>query len=88
MIAPEFRICKPTNLAKDSKTFLEQNHGTDLYISVAPSLQEVDEIKAQLANAHKFRCDPEQLEKYVELFAKNYQNAMLLNKYFSFGSGG
>ena len=87
MIAPEFRQCKPTNLMNDSKKFLEQNHGTDLYVSVAPSLQEVDEIKTQLVNAPKFRCDPEQLEKFADLFAKNYQNAMLLNKYFSFGNG-
>ena len=76
MIAPEFRQCKPTNLMNDSKKFLEQNHGTDLYVSVAPSLQEVDEIKTQLVNAPKFRCDPEQLEKFADLFAKNYQNAM------------
>jgi hypothetical protein len=41
-----------------------------------------------LANAAVYKCDVEQLRKFKDLFAKNYNNAMLLNKYFTFGNGG
>jgi len=33
-----------------------------------------------------YKCDIEQLKKFQDLFAKNYCNAMLLNKYFSFAA--
>ena len=37
--------------------------------------------------ASQYRSDVEQLKKFQDLFAKNYNNSMLLNKYFSFGTG-
>ena len=69
MIAPEFRTCEPTNINNKAKVFIESNYGTDLYTSVSPSLQQVDEIKLQLIHAPSFRCDPEQLKKYLGLYA-------------------
>ena len=38
-------------------------------------------------HAPAYKCDVEQLHKYLGLFAKQYNNSMLLNKYFSFGNG-
>lgn len=48
---------------------------------------EIDAVKAELQHAPQFKSDVEQLKKFQECFAKNYQHACLLNKYFSFGPG-
>lgn len=87
MIAPEFRQCAPINLKDPAKKFIEANHGSELYTSLSPALAEVEAIKKELCGAPQYKCDPEQLKKFTDIFAKNYQNSMLLNKYFSFGTG-
>jgi hypothetical protein len=38
MIAPEFRNCSQISLVGNAKKFIEANHGTELFISLAPSL--------------------------------------------------
>jgi len=45
----------------------------------------MQQTRAELVNAPNFHCEPEQLKKYQELFAKNYASFMLINKYLSFG---
>jgi hypothetical protein len=65
--------------------FVESNHGTELWLSLQPSIVEVEKIRCELINANLYKCDVEQLKKFKDLFAKNYNNAMLLNKYFTFG---
>ena len=87
MIAPEFRACAPMQLVNKSKKFLEDNHGSDLQVSVAPSLQEVDKLKADLCEAQQYRNDPEQLKKYTDKNAQYYTFTMCLNKCFPFGDG-
>ena len=86
MIAPDFRRCAPINLKQKAQPFIEKNHGTDLFKQLENSFGEMDSVKADLCNAHMFKADPEQLKKYMNLFAKHYTNAKLLNKYFSFGT--
>ena len=87
MIAPEFRNIKPGELKVSLKTFIEKNHGTDLAVSLQPQIDEMQKIKSELVFANQYGNDVEQLKKFQHLFAKNYQNSMLLNKYFTFGSG-
>ena len=87
MIAPEFRNYKPGNLISQLKPFIEKNHGTDLAISLQPQIDEVQSIKDELVHANQYCNDVEQLKKFQHLFAKNYQNSMLLNRYFTFGTG-
>ena len=53
-----------------------------------PVLDEIDATKAELQHAPGFKSDVEQLKKFQDLYARNYQHAVLLNKYFSFGTGG
>lgn len=86
MISPEFRGCSPINILQATKKFVEQNHGTELWEALQPSIIEVENVKKEMAQAYLYKCDVEQLKKYQDLFAKNYANAMLLNKYFSFGN--
>jgi hypothetical protein len=87
MIAPEFRGCQPIDLKGPAKKFIEKNHGAELWEALQPSLIEVENIKREICSAGMYKCDVEQLKKFMDLFAKNYNNSMLLNKYFSFGSG-
>ena len=87
MIAPEFRACGVWSLRATAQSYIEQNHGTDLWATLQPILGEIDAVKAELQHAPQFKSDVEQLKKFQECFAKNYQHACLLNKYFSFGPG-
>ena len=87
MIAPDFRACAPNEITPAVKKFVEENHGTDLWEALQPSIVEVDNIKKELSNAPAFKTDVEQLKKFQEIYTKNYQNAMVMNKYFVFGSG-
>jgi hypothetical protein len=72
MIAPDFRQCAPINLREPAKRFIETNHGSELFASLSPALEEVEAIKRDLCGASQYKCDPEQLKKFTELFAKNY----------------
>ena len=87
MIAPEFRGCNAVAMKDITRKFVEQVHGTELWEALQPSIIEVENIKKELGNASLYKCDVEQLKKFMDLFAKNYANAMLLNKYFTFGNG-
>lgn len=87
MIAPEFRVIVPVDLSTPSKNFIETQHGHELWAALQPSIQEVESIRKELANAQAYNSDVEQLKKFTELFARSYQNTMLLNRYFSFGNG-
>lgn len=87
MIAPDLRPCKATELVPQIKKFVEENHSNELWESLQSSIQEMDSIKKELQQAPAYRVDVEQLKKYKDLYTKNYQNAMVLNKYFVFGSG-
>ena len=87
MIAPEFRNYKPGNLKALLKNFIEKNHGSDLAISLQPQINEIQSIREELVFANQYGSDVEQLKKFQNLFGKNYQNAMLLNRYFTFGNG-
>jgi hypothetical protein len=51
MIAPEFRNCQVFNLKDNAKDFIETNHGHDLYATLVPSLNEIDDIKKELLGA-------------------------------------
>ena len=87
MISPEFRACTPIDLKGPARKFIDQNHGSELWEALQPSIIEVESIKKELCNAHLYKCDTEQIKKFMDLFAKNYANSMLLNKYFTFGNG-
>ena len=87
MISPEFRNVRPVDFTKPMQQFITANHGTELWLSLAPSITEVENVRKELANANVYKCDVEQLRKFKDLFARNYNNAMLLNKYFTFGTG-
>ena len=86
MIAPDFKACQPTDL-RPLQPFITKNHGDELWQTLAPSLNEITDTKKELCHAQQYACDVEQLEKMKDLFARNYQNAQLLNKYFPFGQG-
>jgi programmed cell death 6-interacting protein len=58
-----------------------------LCASLAPSISEIDSIKKEIQNASAYKVDVEQIRKFKDLFLTNYQNAMILNKYFVFGTG-
>ena len=47
----------------------------------------MDNQRVELSQILGFKNDVEQLKKYQELFSKSYNNSMLMNKYFSFGTG-
>ena len=85
MIAPDFRTFGPNEMGPLVQKFVTENHGTDLWTSLSASIQEVDSIKKELCSAQSYKVDTEQLKKFQDLFLKNYQNSMILNKYFSFG---
>lgn len=51
MIAPEFRQCAPINLREPAKRFIEANHGSELFTSLSPALEEVEAIKRELCGA-------------------------------------
>jgi hypothetical protein len=51
MIAPEFRQCSAINLKDPTKKFIETNHGSELFASLAPALDEVEGIKKELCAA-------------------------------------
>jgi len=87
MISPDFRINEPTNLKAATMKFVQENHGHELWEALQPSIDELESIRAELSHAAVYKCDVEQLKKLQGLFAKNYCNSMLLNKYFSFGNG-
>ena len=87
MIAPDFRLCSPVDLRTGCKKYVEENHGTELWQNLEPQIAEVMAIKDQLGQARAYKSDVEQLHKFKDLFCKNYNNSMLLNKYFTFGTG-
>lgn len=87
MIAPEFRGCVPIDLVGPSKKFIETQHGHELWAALEPSIADLQNIRKELAHAQAYNSDVEQLRKFMDLYAKNYQNTMLLNKYFTFGNG-
>lgn len=87
MISPEFRKCPPWSLKAKAQTHIEQNHGTDMWNTLQPILSDIDANKAELTHVTSFKADVEQLKKFQDCYAKNYQNAMMLNKYLSFGNG-
>jgi len=87
MISPDFRTAVPIDLKAPAQKFIEANHGTELWQALQPSIIELDSLRKELQHANTYKCDVEQLEKFKGLFAKNYCNAMLLNKYFTFGPG-
>ena len=64
MIAPEFRICAPTEIRQFTKKFIEQNHGTDLWESLSPSFSDLDQLKKELSGANQYMNDVEQLKKF------------------------
>jgi hypothetical protein len=86
MIAPDFRQCQATDLS-GLQPFIVENHGEELWQTLAPCLNEITENKKELCHAQQYATDVEQLEKYKGLFSRNYQHSMLLNKYFPFGQG-
>jgi hypothetical protein len=86
MIAPDFRDAFQINLKDPAKKFIEANHGTELWLALEPAIIEIQQTREELKNAGSYKCDIEQLKKFQDLFAKNYCNAMLLNKYFSFSN--
>jgi hypothetical protein len=51
MIAPDFRQCTPIFLKDPAKKFIETNHGTELFTSLSPALDEVEGIKRELCGA-------------------------------------
>jgi hypothetical protein len=51
MIAPEFRQCAAINLKDPAKKFIETNHGSELFTSLSPALEEVEAIKKELCGA-------------------------------------
>lgn len=87
MIAPDFKGCIATEMKVVVKAFVEKNHGHDLWTTLEPHINEADTLRKQLNSAQQFGCDPEQLKKFLDIYARNYQNAMCLNKYFTFGPG-
>jgi len=78
MIAPDFRGVNPLFLSGPCKKFVEANHGTDLWTALEPSIMELEDMRKELQNANAYRCDVEQLKKFKDLFAKGYQNSMLM----------
>jgi hypothetical protein len=87
MISPDFRHIVPSDIIAPTKKFIEEFHGHELWGALQPSISELDGVRKELVHANSYRCDVEQLKKFKDLFAKNYCNSMLLNKYFSFGAG-
>ena len=87
MISPDFKNTVPIDYKGPAQKFIEANHGTELWLSLQPSIIELEDIQKELTHAMIYKCDVEQLHKFKDLFAKNYCNSMLLNKYFSFGNG-
>jgi len=87
MIAPDFRQYSPSDLAGATKTYIETQHGNDLWKALENSITELDASKKELSKAIMYKSEHEQLLKLKDLFAKDYCNSMLLNKYFSFGPG-
>lgn len=69
------------------KKFIEEAHGTDLWNSLQPQIIEIETMKQELKGAAAFKSDVEQLHKFKGMFIKNYNNMMLMNKYFTFGPG-
>jgi hypothetical protein len=86
MIAPDLRPCAPNEITPQIQKFVQENHGHDLWTSLMPSIVEMDNLKKELSIAPQFKIDVEQLKKFQDLFIKNYQNVMILNKYFVFGN--
>ena len=74
-------------MVNPTKLFVEKHHGQELWQALQPSINELEQVRKELAHANAYKCDVEQLKKFKDLFAKNYCNSMLLNKYFSFGPG-
>jgi len=58
-----------------------------LWEALQPSIKEVEDIRKEAVNCNAYKCDVEQLKKFKDIFAKNYCNSILLNKYFTFGPG-
>ena len=84
MIAPDFRVCAPNPFEPHIKKFVLENHGDDLWTSLCPSIQEVDKMKHGMSTVQQYKADSTQLQKFRDMFLKNYQNSKILNKYFSF----
>ena len=59
MIAPEFRACGVWSLRATAQSYIEQNHGTDLWATLQPILGEIDAVKAELQHAPQFKSDVE-----------------------------
>ena len=87
MIAPDFRGLVPFAMVAPTKKFVETTHGTELWQALQPGIEELEGIRTELRHANSYGSDVEQLTKFKDLFARNYCNTMLLNKYFSFGPG-
>lgn len=87
MISPDFRNSQPIDLKGTCKKFIESQHGTELWTALQPGLVEMEDIRKEVSQVSIYKCDVEQLKKFKDLFAKNYNNSMLLNKYFTFGPG-
>ena len=85
MIAPQFRQSGSADFPGAMQKYIEQNHGTDLWISCKDGIENAKKIKDELVSANAYASDPEQMVKLQEMFTKDYQNSMLFNKYFSFG---
>ena len=85
MIAPKFRACSSPDMTDAFQTFIEQKHGTDLWNATKDHIEGAKNIKDELVHANQFAQDPEQMEKFQNLFTKDYQNSMVFHRYFSFG---
>lgn len=59
MISPEFRETVKIDMQKNMQKFIEQNHGTELWLSLQPSIAEVEKNRFELCNANLYKCDVE-----------------------------
>lgn len=85
MIAPKFRACTSPDMTGPFHAFIEQKLGTDIWNACKDHIEGAKNIKDELTYANQFAQDPEQMEKFQNLFTKDYQNSMVYHKYFSFG---
>ena len=87
MIAPEFRRLVPVDLSKPCKKFIEENHGSELWTALQPSIEEFEVSRKEMANAGAYSSDVESLKKFKDMFANSYCTSMLMHRYFTFGPG-